>query len=217
MSAPVQARCGECARFVRVIESIDENGVVRRVGECLLGVWPSPLYATSTCDRFVQRGTFMLARPSPPRAATTQRSSGSRGPATSRPTHVHHPVAIPEEILDMTPEEFRAVLTDVIREEFGSREVALGARWEGGEMILKPGKEGTQDKRVPIETFFHKIVMLRDRLRVLEQRINAHPKLSDEEKVNMQQYITQTYGTLTSFNVLFAEKSDGFTGQKADD
>ena len=84
-------------------------------------------------------------------------------------------------------------------------------------MILKPGKEGTADKRVPIETFFHKIVMLRDRLRVLEQRINAHAKLSDEEKVQMQQYITQTYGTLTSFNVLFADKADAFVGQKSDD
>ncbi len=212
MTTPEQGRCGDCARFVRVIESIDENGVVRRAGECLLGVWPSPLYATSTCNRFVQRGTFTLSRPSQP-----SRSPAARGTSATREARVHHPVVIPEEILAMTPEEFRAVLRDVIREEFGAREVELGARWEGGEMILKPGKEGTADKRVPIETFFHKIVMLRDRLRVLEQRINAHAKLSDEEKVQMQQYITQTYGTLTSFNVLFADKADAFVGQKSDD
>ena len=116
----------------------------------------------------------------------------------------------------MSPEEFREVLREVIREELGAGEVELGARWEGGEMVLKPGKEGTADKRVPIEAFFHKVVMIRDKLRVLEQRINAHPKLADEEKVAMEQYITACYGTLTTFNVLFANKDDGFTGQKGE-
>ena len=86
-------------------------------------------------------------------------------------------------------------------------------------MILKPGKEGTAEKRVSVESFFHKIVMIRDKLRVLEQRINAHPKLSAEEKVQMQQYVTGCYGTLTTFNVLFASKDDGFVGAsgKGDD
>jgi len=84
-------------------------------------------------------------------------------------------------------------------------------------MVLKPGKEGTQDKAITIESFFHKIVMIRDRLRVLEQRINSHAALSDDEKVQMQQYITQCYGSLTSFNILFAEpKEEGFSGQKTD-
>jgi hypothetical protein len=82
---------------------------------------------------------------------------------------------------------------------------------------MKPGKEGTAEKRVPIETFFHKIVMVRDRLRVLEQRINGSGKLDPAEKVQLQQYITQCYGSLTTFNVLFAEKSDYFVGQKSDD
>ena len=114
----------------------------------------------------------------------------------------------------MDADEFRRVLRRVIQEELGTGEVDLGQRWQGGEMILKPGKDGTQDKRVPLETFFHKIVMIRDRLRVLEQRINGHPKLDDQEKVQMQQYVTQCYGTLTTFNVLFADKDDGFVGQK---
>ena len=83
-------------------------------------------------------------------------------------------------------------------------------------MILKPGKEGTAEKRIPIDAMFHKIVAIRDRLRVLEQRVNSHPKLSDEDKVQLQQYVTQAYGSLTTFNVLFAEKSDGFVGQKGD-
>lgn len=114
----------------------------------------------------------------------------------------------------MDVDEFKAALRQVIREELAVAPVELGARWKGGQLILKPSKEGLQEKAVPIETFFHKIVMLRDRLRVLEQRINAHGALSDDEKVQMQQYITQCYGTLTTFNILFAEKDDGFVGQR---
>ncbi|MDA0882514.1 MAG: hypothetical protein O2984_04305 [Bacteroidetes bacterium] len=91
--------------------------------------------------------------------------------------------------------------------------VDLGAKWDGGVMRLIPGEEGLQSKDVPIETFFHKIVMLRDRLRVLEQNINSHKGLSDEEKVNLQQYITRCYGSLTTFNVLFSKKDDYFVGQ----
>ena len=92
--------------------------------------------------------------------------------------------------------------------------VELGSKWEGGTMVLKPGKPDLQTKEIPIETFFHKIVMVRDRLRVLEQNINSHAGLSDEDKVNLQQYITRIYGSLTSFNVLFSEKEDYFTGSK---
>ncbi len=114
----------------------------------------------------------------------------------------------------MDADEFRRVLRTVIQQELGTSAVDLGGRWQGGEIILKPGKDGTQEKRVPLEQFFHKIVMVRDKLRVLEQKINAHPKLDDEEKVQMQQYITQCYGSLTTFNVLFANKDDGFVGQK---
>ena len=72
--------------------------------------------------------------------------------------------------------------------------IDLGDKWEGGVMELRPGEEGLKSKEVPIDTFFHKIVMLRDRLRVLEQNINSHSKLNDEDKVNLQQYITRCYG-----------------------
>lgn len=93
--------------------------------------------------------------------------------------------------------------------------VELGYRWQGGTLSLIPGEQGRSAKDMPIETFFHKIVMVRDRLRVLEQRINSSKNLSDEEKVNLQQYITRIYGSLTSFNVLFKHKEDHFSGEKS--
>jgi len=92
-----------------------------------------------------------------------------------------------------------------------SEVIDLGDKWEGGTMILKPEDENLKSKDIPIETFFHKIVMVRDRLRVMEQRINSS-KLTDEEKVNLQQYITRIYGSLTTFNVLFKSKEDQFRG-----
>lgn len=91
--------------------------------------------------------------------------------------------------------------------------VPLGDRWQGGTLILKPEDESLKPKELPIEDFFHKIVMVRDRLRVMEQRVNAS-NLSDEEKVNLQQYITRIYGSLTTFNVLFKHKEDNFVGEK---
>jgi hypothetical protein len=84
-------------------------------------------------------------------------------------------------------------------------------------MILRPGKEGLQEKRVPIAAVFHKVVMIRDKLRVLEQKINSHPKLGADEKVQLQQYVTGCYGSLTTFNVLFADREDQFVGQKGDE
>jgi hypothetical protein len=92
--------------------------------------------------------------------------------------------------------------------------VPLGDRWQGGMMLLQPKDKTQKPKELPIDVFFHKIVMLRDRLRVMEQQINAHKKLSDEEKVNLQQYITRIYGSLTSFNVLFRNKEQWFYGEK---
>jgi hypothetical protein len=91
---------------------------------------------------------------------------------------------------------------------------AIGERWAGGQLVLKPGKAGTQEKTIPIEAFFRKIVAVREKLRVLEQRINSHPKLGDEDRLQLQEYITRAYGSLTTFNLLFAEAEDRFVGAK---
>jgi len=114
----------------------------------------------------------------------------------------------------MDQETFRQVLREVLLDELGVRDVELGDRWNDGELVLVPGKEETQEKRIPLDVFFKKIVMVRDKLRVLEQKVNGNKNLSDEEKVQLQQYITGCYGSLTSFNILFKHKEDQFAGQK---
>lgn len=106
-------------------------------------------------------------------------------------------------------------LTKILKAWSGmSGTVDLGDRWKDGVMILKPADPSLKSKEIPIDAFFHKIVMVRDRLRVMEQRINSS-KLPDEGKVNLQQYITRIYGSLTTFNAFFKYKEDHFVGEKS--
>lgn len=116
-----------------------------------------------------------------------------------------------------TVSEVERSLLKILRLWGGNTEIVpLGDRWKGGTMLLQPYDKTLKPKEIPVEDFFHKIVMLRDRLRVLEQNINSHKKLTDEDKVNMQQYVTRCYGSLTTFNVLFKNKEQWFVGEKSD-
>lgn len=123
-------------------------------------------------------------------------------------------VETPDEFL--TYDKIEKSIIRVLRKFSDIQEtVPMGGRWTGGKMVLFPGDSSLKEKEIPIESFFHKIVMVRDRLRVLEQRVNAS-ELSDEDKVNIQQYITRIYGSMTTFNVLFRDKTDFFIGDKGD-
>ncbi len=110
-----------------------------------------------------------------------------------------------------TTADLELLLRRIIREECGITAVTPADKWRGGTMVLRPGTQGLQEKSWPIETFFHKVVMLRNRLRSLEQQVNASD-LPEDAKVKLQGYVTGCYGSLTSFNVLFADEDDQFKG-----
>ncbi len=112
--------------------------------------------------------------------------------------------------------EVEHTLIKILRRWAETHEIVhLGNKWVGGKIILQPANDTLKSKEIPIETFFHKIIMIRDRLRVLEQNINSHSILTDEDKIHLQQYITRIYGSLTSFNILFDNREDHFIGESS--
>ena len=113
--------------------------------------------------------------------------------------------------MSLQSDDVELLLRRIIREESGLTAVVPAEKWRDGQLVLRPGTAGLQEKAWPIETFFHKIVMLRNRLRTLEQQINA-ADVPEDVKVKMQGYVSGCYGTLTSFNVLFADEDDQFKG-----
>lgn len=114
-----------------------------------------------------------------------------------------------------TDQDLELLLRRIIREETGLTPAVPSEKWRGGTLVLRPGNPALQEKTWPVETFFHKVVMLRNRLRTLEQQVNASD-LPDDVKVKLQGYISGCYGSLTSFNVLFAEEDDQFKGAGGD-
>jgi hypothetical protein len=149
-------------------------------------------------------------------AGTAARSPSRTAPVSSgRPSFPivseRERVAPPMTTSDTTVDDFELLLRRIIREEAGVTPAVPAEKWRGGTLVLRPGTAGLQEKSWPIETFFHKIVMLRNRLRTLEQQVNAS-ELSDEIKVRLQSYVSGCYGSLTSFNVLFADDADQFKG-----
>ena len=122
--------------------------------------------------------------------------------------------AVEDEVDTVSFYEVEKTLRSILKKWSDVSEIVpLADKWKGGIMILQPKDTNLSDKEIPINTFFHKIVMLRDRLRVMEQKINSSKNLDDQEKVDLQQYITRCYGSLTTFNILFKSKSQQFKGE----
>jgi hypothetical protein len=204
--------CLDCIAFN--VEQREESG--RSKGSCRfrpeLGLVPEDLpYCPSFKVRRDRADKVKIPKASPSRtrrAAAPRCEPRRRG--TPKPT-LNDPVeGDTTGEIGMDRDGLKQVLRELLEAEnlYGYPE--LGQRWEGGTLVLKPADPENQPKEVPLEGFFHKIVMLRDRLRVLEAKINGHDKLSERDKVELQGYISKCYGTLTTFNVLFSDKADHF-------
>ncbi len=163
-------------------------------------------------------GPRIDAGPSTVASSTPQRDATRDQPRSRATAPLRDPFPVVSERERIAPPmppdatvDFELLLRRIIREETGLTPATPADKWRGGMLVLRPGTPGLQEKSWPIETFFHKIVMLRNRLRTLEQHVNASD-LPDDVKVKLQAYITGCYGSLTSFNVLFADDEDQFKG-----
>jgi hypothetical protein len=195
------SECGSCRWWRPILE--DARGPI---GPCRQRVRTGDFPGTApACEKYLGR-TDAIPAPAPP--PEVRRAPVARPPAVHRAS----PSPLPVEILDMTREEFVQAIRDALRDD--APEVPLAPKWEGGTILVKPADPALQAKELPIDALFHKVIMVRDRLRVLEQKMNAHPRLSDAEKVEMQGYVTKCYGSLTSFNLLFRDERDKFVGDK---
>jgi hypothetical protein len=217
MSAPRRYRAGESIEdFCRVCKT-DRMHTVIVVGD---GGMPLRV-ACGYCDsQHNYRGGPRVNRETASNSQTADtRPSGGGGPPRQVQTErelfpivsARERSASPVALSNTNPEDLESLLRRVIREEAGLTLVTPAAKWRGGTLVLRPGTPGLQEKSWPIETFFHKVVMLRNRLRTLEQQVNASD-LPEDVKVRLQAYVSGCYGSLTSFNVLFADDNDQFKG-----
>jgi len=157
------------------------------------------------------RTPMLRPTPGPPMTQMTQRQRPPDEPVPILTARIPDVPPGASDVDQMENSDLEGLIRRIIREETGLTPVTPAEKWRGGEMVLKPGKPGVQEKSWPIDSFFHKVVMLRNRLRTLEQQVNASD-LPDDQKVKIQGYITGCYGSLTSFNVLFADEDDRFVG-----
>jgi hypothetical protein len=149
------------------------------------------------------------------RPASSPSASPPRSTAAALPLVSERERTAPRMSPAQNGEDLELLLRRILRQELGLTAVVPADKWRGGELVLRPGKPGLQEKKWPIDSFFHKIVMVRNRLRTLEQQVNASD-LPEDAKVRLQSYISGCYGTLTSFNVLFADEEDQFKGAGGD-
>ncbi len=208
--------CADCIAFRR--EHRDGAGV--SMGKCRLrlelGVISSELNACHLLQVRAERldkVDLIEHRLKPPKHSRSTPSPHTKR-KINRTSTLSQPVTgdVSGEI-NMDRDGLKQVLRELLEEETLYGYPEMGERWEEGTLVLKPADSNLQPKEVPIKTFFHKIVMLRDRLRVLEAKVNAHDKLEGQEKLELQGYISKCYGTLTTFNILFADKEDHFSSK----
>ncbi len=214
MSELPDPTCVHCVAFNPEVR--DEDGKLR--GPCRfrpeMSQVPEDLpYCESFAVRISSKDKVKIPKPTRARRARGSGLAPHREPrpqAPPRQTLEDPTVGDTSGEITMDRDGLKQVLRELLEEEtlFGYPE--MGVRWEGGTLVMKPGADTTQPKEVPLETFFHKIVMVRGRLRVLEAKINNHDALSERDRVELQAYISKCYGTLTTFNVLFRDKKDQF-------
>ena len=211
-----EAVCADCIAF-----NPEERAGELRKGRCRfrpeLGAIPEDLpHCAQLKVRRDREGKVQVAKltrvAGAPRGSSPRRS-GERPPAAPRPT-LNDPVrGDTSGEISMDRNGLRQVLRELLEAETLYGYPEIGRRWDGGTLVLKPADEALQSKEIPLDVFFSKIVMLRDRLRVLEAKINGHDTLSGAEKIELQGYVSKCYGTLTTFNVLFADKGDHFSSK----
>jgi hypothetical protein len=198
---PVDDVCRACKALRRhTVMAVDGDGVILRV----------------VCDYCRSEHNYRGGGAAgPSRSAGSDRSGapvrvGAEGPAlASEPERSQRTMSVDDS------EDLERLLRRVIREEAGLSPLAPAPRWRGGQLVLRPGTPGLQERAWPIESLFHKVVMIRNRLRSLEQQVNASD-LPEDQKLKLQAHVTGCYGSLTSFNVLFADDADHFKGSGED-
>jgi hypothetical protein len=175
------------------------------------GEGPSPERGRPIGGSTVPRARLALPTPSP-------RSAPERAPVDSPRPIEHERTVDPMSTTDATTDagpDLESLLRRILREELGLTPVAPAPKWSGGQMVLRPGRPGLQEKVLPIDALFHKVVMIRNKLRTLEQQLNA-AEIPEDLKLRLQGYLSGCYGSLTSFNVLFADPADQFKGSGGD-